>query len=72
MDCCFNKFIPHPTNDTLVARPAGKTYINGMSEAFVLEYDAEKLNGLLTKSEFEGILDKINEAIINEYPCPGC
>ncbi len=64
MDCIFNCFIPTPVSDTLVLRPAGKTYINGMCESYALEYDADKLKGLLTKSEYEGLVDRINEAII--------
>lgn len=72
MDICFNAFIPKPTEHTLVMRPAGKTYINGMCEAYRLDYDAEKLSQVLSRSEFEGVVDKINISIMEEYPCPGC
>ncbi len=73
MDSCFNKYIPKSTDDMIIIRPAGKTFINGMSEVYSFdEYDPQALKGILTKQDFESMIGKLNNAIFNEYPCPGC
>lgn len=44
MDCCFNLFIPKSSQDLIVIRPAGKTFINGMCQSYSFdEYDQEIL-----------------------------
>ena len=73
MDCCFNRFIPKSTNDMLVIRPASKTFINGMAEAYSFDdYDERFLKGILFQREYDAIVERINNAIYSEYPCPGC
>ena len=37
MDCYFNKFIPKPSEDTIIIRPATKTFVNGMAESYSYE-----------------------------------
>lgn len=63
MDSCFNKLIPKPQASTIIFRPASKTYINGMCDSYQSSYDEEKLNGILTKKEFESIIDKMNDSL---------
>jgi hypothetical protein len=72
MDCLFNRFIPKPTDSTMVLRPGSKTYINGMCDNYQGKYNEEKLKGLMTRNDFEGIIDAINDSLVHEYPCPGC
>ena len=55
MDCCFNRYIPKSQDDMIVIRPAGKTFINGMSEAYSIEdYDENKIKPHgMTRKEYE-------------------
>ena len=40
MDACFNRYIPKSSDDTIIIRPASKTFVNGMAEVYSLEdYD---------------------------------
>lgn len=43
MDCCFNRYIPKSTSDTIIIRPATKTFVNGMAEAFSYKDYKEEL-----------------------------
>lgn len=73
MDICFNRYIPKSTESTLIIRPSSKTFVNGMAESYSYQsYDAKKLDGILSQREFEAVLEQVNNAIFNEYPCPGC
>ncbi len=48
MDSCFNRYIPKSSPDTIIIRPSGKTFINGMAESFSYQdYDEEKLKDIL-------------------------
>ena len=48
MDVCFNRYIPKKKLDLLVIRPATKTFVNGMAEAYSYQdYDAELLKGII-------------------------
>jgi hypothetical protein len=73
MDCYFNRFIPKSQSDTIVVRPAGKTFINGMCESYSTEdYDNDIVSPYMTISEYNKVIDHINQALFNDYPCPGC
>lgn len=57
----------------LVIRPATKTFINGMAEAYSFEdYDVKLLEWNMSKRDYESMIEKINNSIWSEYPCPGC
>ena len=44
MDICFNRYIPKSTDDVIIIRPASKTFVNGMAEAYSMEdYDPKLL-----------------------------
>ena len=73
MDCCFNRYIPKSKPDLLVIRPSSKTFVNGMAESYAYDaYEEHAMKGILTQSEFQAVVERINNAIYNEYPCPGC
>ncbi|TNV87506.1 hypothetical protein FGO68_gene13423 [Halteria grandinella] len=73
MDCVFNQFIPKSQGDLLVIRPATKTFVNGMAEAYSFEdYDIKLLEWNLSKRDYESMIERINNSIWSEYPCPGC
>jgi hypothetical protein len=73
MDCCFNLFIPKSKNDLIVIRPMGKTFINGLAESYSFnDYNKEIVGSHMNKSEYERIIDSINNPLFNEFPCCGC
>ena len=73
MDCCFNRYIPATTDDAIVIRPASKTFVNGMAYDYSFkQYDQKLMEWNMSKNEFNKMIERINNAIYNEYPCPGC
>ena len=73
MDCVFNRFIPRTSQDTLIIRPYGKTFANGMAQTFSYDdYDETLLKGHLTRREFESVIEEVNNHIFSRYPCIGC
>lgn len=73
MDCCFNRFIPKSTPDCFVIRPASKTFVNGMAEAYSFkDFDVKLMEWNMSRREFEAMIERINNSIWSEYPCPGC
>lgn len=73
MDPCFNRFIPKSRDDLIVIRPASKTFVNGMAEAYSFDdYNVKLMEWNMTSREYERMIEMLNEKIYNEYPCPGC
>ena len=67
--CC----IPKSTNDFVIIRPASKTFINGMAGSYFYDdEDRDLIFKSVSKKEMEDLMDDLNTAIINEYPCDGC
>ena len=57
-DCCLNKYIPKSTNDMIISRPAGRTYINGMCESFSFNgFHGILHSDLIPLSEYERIIE---------------
>ncbi len=73
MDVCFNRYIPKSSDDTIIIRPASKTFVNGMAEVYSdQDYDSKLLAWNMSRTDYERMIDKLNNAIWSEYPCPGC
>eukprot|EP00347_Sterkiella_histriomuscorum_P016461 403353088 len=67
------KSIPKSTQDTIIIRPYGKTFANGMAMTYSYDdYDSNLLLSLMSKSDYEFIIEEINNHIFSRYPCVGC
>jgi len=53
-------------------RPAGKTFVNGLARVYADDYDEEAFNGYLSRRDFSTIMESINDALFNYFPCPMC
>ena len=54
----------------MVARPTAKTFINGLASCYSEEYDEARLGEYIDKREYEQIMERINDILINYFPCP--
>ena len=52
----------------------GKTFVNGQAIAYVNDYPSEHdmLTSVLTKKEYQVIMDTINDRLYEYFPCPLC
>ena len=72
MDFLFNKTIPESSNTTLVIRPAGKTWINGLAQQYCEDYDESTMHSFMNEAEFKNVVSHINDILYNFWPCPLC
>ena len=69
-DCIFNKQIPETNAAFVVAGPASKTWVNGLAQTYSEEYDSEKLSPHISRQEYVQCMERINDLLINYFPCP--
>ena len=68
-DFIFNAQIPKSTDKVVVVRPASKTWVNGLAQTYSEVYD-ERLSDHIEQREYEQIMERINDMLINYFPCP--
>ena len=51
-DCIFNLQIPQSSDNIVVVRPAGKTFVTGLATAYDEEFDYERLHEHMTEAEY--------------------
>ena len=69
-DCLFNKQIPASCAAYVVVRPASKTWVNGLAQTYSEEYDSERLAPYISEQEYVQTMERINDILINYFPCP--
>ena len=62
--------IPDSSDNIVVVRPSGKTFVTGLASAFDEEYDAERLTDHIAASEYQKMIETINDTLLNYFPCP--
>ena len=70
LDCIFNRQIPESNGVFVVAPPASKTWVNGLAQTYSEEYDAVRLGPHISRSDYVQIMERINDMLINYFPCP--
>lgn len=70
--CYYNRYIPKTAPDTYIIRPLTRTWVTGLAEVYEEVYDEELLKNYINKKEFSSLVQRINNVLYNEYPCPGC
>ena len=68
-DCIFNSQIPSSNSVFIVAPPASKTWVNGLAQTYSEEYD-RRLEGHISRQEYVQVMERINDLLINYFPCP--
>lgn len=68
-DCLCNLFIPRSTENRVIVRPAGKTFVTGLASAYSQTYDGFNLGGHLSEDEFSVIMMSVNATITAYWPC---
>ena len=63
--------IPQSTEAVVVLRPAGKTLVTGLARRYSEEFPAE-LEGHMSAAEFQAGITRINDAVIDLWPCILC
>jgi len=69
-DCIFNQQIPCSNSVFIVAAPASKTWVNGLARTYSEQYDAARLSQHISEKEYVQIMERINDLLINYFPCP--
>jgi len=73
MDVLFNKMVPPSKDNIHVIRPYGKTFINGLASSFEIDsYNKELLGHYITKTEYESMIENLNDILYNNWPCTPC
>jgi len=50
----------------------GKTFVTGVACHYSEYYDSERLSGYLSRSEFQELVNSINEILFTFWPCSFC
>ena len=69
-DWLFNTQIPRSSSSVVIVRPASKTWVNGLAQTYSELYDEDRLGGYIEQREYEQIMERINDMLINYFPCP--
>ena len=69
-DWLFNRQIPESNEVFVVARPASKTWVNGLAQTYSEEFDSKRLQEHISQKEYVQIMERINDILINYFPCP--
>lgn len=72
MDCLFNSRIPDSTTSELVFKPASKTFVTGIASSYDFYYDQTVLGQYIKESQFNYLVNSINEELIRYWPCTLC
>lgn len=73
MDPLFNKLVPESKPKIFIVRPRGKTFITGLASAYDDDFFNEHILGRnISESDFSKIISKLNEIIIDNWPCSLC
>ena len=61
MSFCLSKIfrclIPESTDDVVIIRPIGRTYITGMASQYDEEYDSERLSKFIREPEYRYMME---------------
>lgn len=52
--------------------PASKTWVNGLAQTYSEEYDEPRLRNFIDRRTYLDIMERINDTLINYFPCPLC
>eukprot|EP00347_Sterkiella_histriomuscorum_P009196 403342157 len=73
MDPLFNKLVPQSKPKVFIIRPRGKTFITGLASSYDEDsFDEGILGKNISQREFKKIVEKLNETIIENWPCSTC
>jgi len=68
MECFFNNFVPDSTESTIIIKPIGRTFIDGLSSSYDDTYTPQ-LQPYLEEQVFKNCINDINNILTNYWPC---
>ena len=67
MDCIFNKRIPKSSDNELIFRPIGKTFITGIAYSYHFFYDPTVLSPYIKETQFNFLMNSLNEELFSKF-----
>ena len=71
-DWLFNRQVPLSNDVFVVAGPASKTWVNGIAQTYSEDYDHVRMGPHIPRNEYCMIMERLNDILINYFPCPLC
>lgn len=68
MECLFNKLVPKSSENKIIIRPMGRTFVTGLSNFYDSSYPPQ-LEPFIGEVAFKNCMAEINNVVQNYWPC---